>query len=167
MQSEYCLPPNPPLIQSPALQRGSGAGLLTFTTDLPISASPLGPSLVELLQAGPDTSSPGRTLNTVVLTSAPEAIQKFTLELPMPPWSPSPQPFPLPPILMKSGGGVIVPPPPNRNPPVYRGPVFARSDPDSQGQWMFFVLVPYTVTDVNTYTVRLTDPLGRQSSTTF
>jgi hypothetical protein len=29
------------------------------------------------------------------------------------------------------------------------------------------VLVPCAASDVNTYTVRLTDPLGRQSGTSF
>ena len=47
------------------------------------------------------------------------------------------------------------------------GPELARSAPDAQGTFTLFVLVPYAVADQNTYTVRLTDPLGRQSVYSF
>jgi hypothetical protein len=167
VQSEYCLPPNPPLIQAPNLQQGTGAGLLTLTTDLPIPPSPLGPSLVELLQAGPDAVNPGRTLLTVVLTTAPDAIPVGTLALPSPPWSP-PSPHPAPHPLPNPGGGQVHVPPPWKPPqPTYRGPALVRSNPDTQGRWTLSVLVPYALSDVGAYTVRLTDPLGRQSSSTF
>ena len=53
VQSAYNLPPYPPLINPdpPVIAQGSGAALLSFTTDLPIPASPLAASLVELLKA--------------------------------------------------------------------------------------------------------------------
>jgi hypothetical protein len=155
VQSAYNLPPDPPLISPdpPVLARGSGAALLTFTADLPIPASPLGPSLVELLKAAPDPANPGRTIYNSIEAKAPDAITIGTLVLPVPPWTP---PHP------------IHPPghPPPYHPP-FLGPALARSVPDAQGQFTLSVLVPYAVSDKNTFTVRLTDPLGRQNSFTF
>ena len=142
VQSGYCLPPNPPLIESLSFQTAFGAALAQYTIDLPIPPSPLAPSLVELLEAGPDPAHPGRVLQSVVLTSAPDKLEVSSLALPH---FALPKPFP----------------------PPYRGPAFARSNPDAQGQWTLYALVPYASSQINTYSVRLTDPLGRQSSATF
>ena len=43
----------------------------------------------------------------------------------------------------------------------------ARSVPDANGRWTLFILLPYTAAQKNTFTVRLTDPLGRQSAQLF
>ena len=61
VQSAYNLPPNPPLISPdpPVVTQGLGAVLVTFTADLPIPASPLGASLVELLKAAPRSVESG------------------------------------------------------------------------------------------------------------
>jgi len=170
VQSGYCLPPNPPLIQALTLSEGDAAALLVFTTDLPIPPSPLGMSEVALLKAKPDPANNGRILQSVVLASAPDAITQGTLHLPKP-WVLPPPPFPPhPPHPPKPVMALLpkpFPPPRPFPPPAFRGPAFARSAPDAQGQWTLYVLVPYTAADLNTFTVRLTDPLGRQSSTTF
>ncbi len=155
VQSAYNLPPNPPLISPdpPAVTQGSGAALVNFTADLPIPASPLGASLVELLKAAPDPANPGRTIYNSIVSNAPDAITVGTLVLPVPPWTP---PHP-----MHPPGH-----PPPYHPP-FLGPALARSAPNAQGQFTLSVLVPYAASDKNTYTVRLTDPLGRQNSFTF
>jgi hypothetical protein len=172
VQSAYCRPPNPPLILAVPFTQGYGAALMVLTIDLPIPASPLGPSAVDLLKAAADPVHPGRTLQNVVLSSAPDAIGKGSLALPTPWWlGPSAEPqnlSPGPHPAAKQGGALqAVSPNPKFFPPPLLGPALARSDPDAQGQWTLYVLVPYAAGDANTYTVRLTDPLGRQSSTTF
>jgi hypothetical protein len=179
VQPGYCLPPNPPLIQGLSVTMGYGAALVVFTSDLPIPASPLGLALVELLKAVPDPVNTGRILQTVVLSSAPDAIAVATLTLPRPWWldpllsaaPPAKSLLPVLPVGPKPPIKPVVPEPifpkPHPFPPPYRGPAFARSAPDAQQQWQLYVLLPYASTDANTFTVRLTDPLGRQSSTTF
>jgi hypothetical protein len=137
----------------PVLTQGSGAALVTFTADLPIPASPLGPSLVELLKAAPDPSNPGRTIFNSIQAQAPDAVTIGTLALPLPPWMP---PHPIHP-----------PGHPLPYHPPFLGPALTRSAPDAQGQFTLSVLVPYAASDKNTYTVRLTDPLGRKNSFTF
>jgi hypothetical protein len=167
VQSAYCLPPSPPLLKVVSFTTEYGAALMVLTADLPIPPSPLAPALVELLKAEADPEHPGRTLQTVLLTSAPDAIKQGTLALPLPWWRhPLVQEkqvlLPRPPLPPKP-----VFPPPRPLPPPYRGPAFSRSAPDAQQQWTLYVLVPYAAGDTDTFTVRLTDPLGRQSSTTF
>jgi hypothetical protein len=151
VQLGYCLPPNPPLLQINSPTEGSGAALLLASVDLPIPASPLAPALVELLHAEADPANPGRTVQQTVLSMAPDAITEGTLSLPrrlhLPPRRPGAPPW--------------MPPAP------FVGPAFARSTSDGTGTWTLYVLVPYTAADVNTYTVRLTDPLNRQSIGTF
>jgi hypothetical protein len=173
VQAGYCVPPNAPLIQALSLQTGDGAALLVFTADLPIPPSPLGPALVELVKAAPDTANPGRTVLKVLLSAVPDAIRQGALSLPQPWWlSPTAktaQSLVADPVTLPQSGGSSKPIAVNRifPPPPYRGPAFARSVPDAQQQWTLYVLVPYAAGDTNTYSVRLTDPLGRQSSTTF
>ena len=149
VQSAYCLPPDPPAIVPEPLAQANGAALLVASLNLPIPASPLGPALVELLRAEPDPANPGRTIQTTVLSSAPEAITEGTLRLPL-----------------------LLPSPPVRPPfpphPVNRGPALARSTPaTADGSWTLYVLVPYDGTDAGTYSVRVTDPLQRRTTTTF
>jgi hypothetical protein len=154
VQSAYNEPPDAPLIGNPALTQGSGAALVTFTSDLPIPASPLGASLVELLQSSPDPNHAGRFVYKSIKSEAPDAVTQGTLALPTPWWTPGPgHPIPIPP------GHPYHPP--------NLGPALARSAPDTQGTFTLYVLVPYAAADQNTYTVRLTDPLGRQSSYSF
>lgn len=177
VQSAYCLPPDPPLLTAEPLAQGYGAALLVSTADLPIPASPLAPSLVELLQAGPDPQNPGRTVQQTVLSAAPDAITEGTLALPRPIWWPPVPSLLGPPHVRPAEAGPraagepapgIVPAPPLRPPPPpFLGPALARSAPGATGTWTLYVLVPYGAADVNTYTVRLTDPLGRQSAVTF
>jgi hypothetical protein len=156
LQSAYCLPPNPPLLTTEPLTQGSGAALLVATLDLPIPPSPQGPSLVELLHSEPDPQNPGRTVQTVLLSATPDAITVGTLSLPHV-WHWPPLPLP---------GGLH--PPPHWPPPPFVGPALARSDPATPGAtFTLYVLVPYSAADVNTYTVRLTDPLQRQSTASF
>ena len=146
LQSEYCLPPNAPLIDSLSQTSGWGSALVEFITDLPIPASPLGAAKVDLLQTVSDPTNPGRMMQKLLLASAPDAIAVGALALPKPWWLHHP-----------------FPPPPH--PPLNHGPSFARSTPDASGQWRIYVLVPYASADVNTYTIRLTDPLSRISGT--
>jgi hypothetical protein len=153
VQSAYNEPPNPPLIGNPTLAQGSGAALITFTSDLPIPASPLGPSLVELLQSSPDPNNAGRFVYNTIDSYASDAVTEGTLALPTPWWSPGP--------------GHPLPHPGHSYQPPNLGPELARSAPDAQGTFTLFVLVPYAVADQNTYRVRLTDPLGRQSVYSF
>jgi hypothetical protein len=176
VQSGYCLPPNPPLIQGLSVTMAYGAALVVFAADLPIPPSPLGPALVELLKAVPDPANPGRMLESVVLTSAPDAITIGTLALPHPWWLDPPLvPLapekkilsPALPLLPKPVLPKPIFPKPHPFPPPFRGPAFARSVTDAVQQWQLYVLLPYSSSDANSFTVRLTDPLGRQSSTTF
>ncbi len=141
-QTGYRTPPDPPALVAEPLAQGNGAALLVASLDLPIPASPLGPSLVELLRAEPDPANPGRTVQSVVRSSEPEAIPHRVLHLP-------PHVFG----------------PPH---PVNRGPAIARSAPAADdAAWLLYVLVPYSAADVGTYSVRVTDPLKRQTTTTF
>jgi hypothetical protein len=166
VQSAYCQPLAPPALVPQPLAQGNGAGLLVASLDLPIPASPLGPALVELLRAEPDPTNPGRTVQTTVLSSAPEAITAGTLHLP--PLIPVGFPgSPRPP------GGPKLPGPglpgfPGLPRPAFRGPALARSTPAvADGSWTLYVLVPYAAADAGTYSVRVTDPLGRRTTTTF
>jgi hypothetical protein len=43
----------------------------------------------------------------------------------------------------------------------------ARSQPDANGRWTLSVLIPYSPSEKNSFILRLTDPLARQSTTTF
>ncbi len=144
-QSAYCLPSDPPALGTESLTLGSGEALLVANVDLPIPASPFGPSLVELLHAEPDPHHPGRTVQRTVLSSTPGTLAERVLHLPshflLPPWL-----HPQPPLL---------------------GPALARSAPGPNGSWILYVLVPYGASDPNSYTVRVTDPLKRQSTMTF
>ncbi len=154
-QAGYNTPPDPPALAAEPLAQGNGAALLTASLDLPIPASPLGPSLVELLRAEPDPANPGRTVQSVVRSAAPEAIPQGVLHLPPHVLGPPVHPplHPLPPL------------PPH---PVNRGPALARSAPAAaDAAWTLYVLVPYSTADVGTYSVRVTDPLKRQTTTTF
>jgi hypothetical protein len=154
VQSAYNQPPSPPLLANASLTQGSGAALLTLTSDLPIPASPLGGALVELLQSSPDPNYPGRFLLVPLDSKAPDAITEGTLALPTPWWTPTPG-HPLP----GHPGHPYRPP--------SSGPSLGRSAPTAKGTFTLYVLVPYSAADQNTYTVRLTDPLGRQSSYSF
>ncbi|HEX5191934.1 MAG TPA: hypothetical protein VFW09_03965 [Solirubrobacteraceae bacterium] len=165
VQSAYLPPPDPPMLVPQPLAQGNGAALLVASLNLPIPASALGPSLVELLRAEPDPDNPGRTVQTVVLSSAPDAIAEGTLSLP----PHAPPPFPRPPV-PPPPGRLPLPPqrPPIPVPPVNRGPALARSTPaTADASWILYVLVPYASADVGTYSVRATDPLQRRTTTTF
>jgi hypothetical protein len=169
VQSAYCLPPDPPALVADPVIQGNGAALLVASLSLPIPASPLGASLVELLHFGPDPANPDRMVQTTVLSSAPEAIAEGTLRLPLPPPPPPPPPprFPHPPAQFVHPPQ-LPHPPRFPHPPVDLGPALARSAPTtSDGSWTLYVLVPYASTDVETYTVRVTDPLKRRTVTTF
>ena len=149
VQSAYNTPPPPPAVVPFTLTQGQGAALVKLTSNLPIPPSPLGPALVELLKSAPDPAHPGQTIHTTILAKAPDAITKGTLALPTPWWTP-PHPGPHPPY----------------HPP-FKGPALARSAPDSHEKFTLYILVPYASSDQNTYTVRLTDPLGRPCSFSF
>jgi hypothetical protein len=120
-----------------------------LTTDLPIPPSPLGPSLVELLRADPDPANPGRLVQTTLLSMAPDSIAQTSLSLPPPHWVLPPGPH----------GHIILPHPVQ--------PALARTAPTAAGQWSVSALVPAGAGEVGTYSLRLTDPLGRQNSTVF
>ncbi len=142
-------PPNPPLITPPVVTVGGGAELIVLKTDLPIPPSPLGPSLVELLRADPDPANPGRLVQSTLLSMAPDAIAQTSLSLPPPHGA-------LPPRLH---GPIVLPHPVQ--------PALARTAPTAAGQWILSALVPSGAGEVGNYSLRLTDPLGRQNSTVF
>jgi hypothetical protein len=146
LQTGVLTPPNPPLIESPVITQGGGAELIAFTADLPIPVSPLGPSLVELLRADPDPANPGRMVQTTLISIAPDTIAVTTLALPSPPW-------------LQSHGHIVF------HPSV--GPALARTAPNAAGQWVLSALVPIGSGQGGSYSLRLTDPLGRQNSTVF
>jgi hypothetical protein len=148
VQQGYNLPPNAPMISpaSPVVKTGEGAELISLTTDLPIPASPLGPSLVELLRATPDPQNAGRMIQTTLFSVAPDSIAESTLALPPPPW--------------------LTPLGPRGRPRAVR-PALARTAPDASGRWSLSALVPAAADQVGTYSLRLTDPLGRRNSTVF
>lgn len=135
-QSQYVLPPDPPLLASFVLGGTLQVALITLLTDLPVTPSPLGPALAEVTQLVPDPARPGRLLAQSVLSSAPDQIPVGTIA---PPPGPVPQP-----------AGRM-----------------ARSAPDANGLWTLYILLPYTAAQKNTFAVRLTDPLARQSSRSF
>jgi hypothetical protein len=135
-QSQYVLPPDPPLLAAFTLGGTAQVALITLLTDLPVTPSPLGPALAEVTQLIPDPASPGRLLAQNVLSFAPDQI----------------------PV------GVIAPPPAPAPQPAGR---MARSAPDANGRWTLYILLPYTAAQKNTFAVRLTDPLSRQSSRSF
>lgn len=173
VQSAYCLPPDPPALAPEPVSQGNGAALLLATLNLPIPASPLGASLVELLHGGPDPANPNRTVQTTVLSSTPEAITTGSLHVPLVPPPPLPPPPPrLPPHPVPPLPPHSLPPQPPHPPmppkPVNRGPALARTTPaTADASWTLYVLVPYSNADVGTYTVRVTDPLQRRATTTF
>lgn len=142
-QSEYALPPNPPMLAAFTVSGTPQFALVILLTDLPITPSPLGPALVEVLHMVPDPGKPGRLLAQTILSSAPDQIPIGTIA--PPPITPPPRP-PFPPL------------PPRR---------LARSAPDASGRWTLHILVPHTAAQKNTFAVRLTDPLARQSSRSF
>jgi hypothetical protein len=148
-QLEYTLPPQPPLIAAFTMGGTPQFALVNLLTDLPITSSPLGPALVEVLLMVPDPAKPGRLLAQSVLSASPDQIPIGTIV--PPPFRPPPHP-PFPPL---------PPVPPN---PVKR---MARSAPDTNGRWTLHILLPYTAAQKNTFAVQLTDPLARQSSRSF
>jgi hypothetical protein len=138
-QSQPSPPPDPPLLASFVLSGGLQFALITLLTDLPITPSPLGPALAEVVQMVPDPANLGHLHAVDIVSSTPDQIDV----------------------------GVIVPPPvapPQPPTPVGR---LARSEPDASGRWTLYALFPYTKAQENTFAVRLTDPLGRQSSRSF
>jgi hypothetical protein len=148
VQSANIYPSGQPLNSAFTLATNVNAALVTLMTDLPAAKkSPAGPALVEVLQLIADPAHPGRMMNKVILTKAPEQITVGTLKLPLPPPPPPPPRRPLPP-----------------HPPA---PALARSAPDNNGHWKLFVLIPYKAADKGSFMVRLTDPLSRSSNNSF
>jgi YVTN family beta-propeller protein len=142
MQPGYELPANPPMQASFSLSVSTvwNAALVTIQTDLPAAApSPVGPALVEVL-CTPPAVPPAPLVTNTVLSSAPDAIPVGTLSFPPPPVGSGP--FSLPPSMQ-------------------------RSAPDVNGNWVLYILVPYTSADKNLYQIRLTDPLARRSTMSF
>ena len=144
-QAEFALPPDPPLLASFVLGGGHQTALVTLLTDLPVTPSPLGPALAEVVQFVPDPANPGHLQAVDIVSSTPDQIEVGVI---VPPPLPPPQP-PLPP-----------------QPPTPVGRM-ARSQPDAAGRWTLYALFPYTQAQKGTFAVRLTDPIGRQSSRSF
>jgi hypothetical protein len=151
-QSALLPPAGPPLQEVFTLATNVNAALVTLTTNLPAAAkSPVGPALVEVLEFVPDPAKPGRLQAKTILSQAPDTIPVGTLKLPVAPKPPiHPLPFPSRPV-----------------PPSVPVPSLRRSAPDAAGRWKLFVLLPYATTQKNTFLVRLTDPLARESNTSF
>ena len=136
-QSQYSLPPNPPLLATFSQQNTAQFALIKLLTDLPVTPSPLGPSLVEVAHSIPDPANSGRLSTQSVLSSAPDQIPLGIIPLPNV-WTPPHTPARM-----------------------------TRSAPDANGHWTLYVLLPFTPAQKNTFTVRLTDPLGRQAAYSF
>jgi hypothetical protein len=81
-QSAYSLPANPPQIVLAGSQNFPFARQLAFTMNLPLTPSPVGPALVEVLQTGPDPNNPGRIIAKPVVSLAPNAIAAGTFGVP-------------------------------------------------------------------------------------
>jgi hypothetical protein len=145
-QSQYALPPDPPLLAAFVMSATPQFALINLLTDLPITPSPLGAALVEVLHMTPDPAHPGHLLAQRVFSSAPDHIPIGVIA--PPPFHP-PVPFPHPPL----------PPQPTKR--------MTRSAPDASGRWTLHILLPYTAAQASTFAVRLTDPLARQSSHSF
>lgn len=173
VQSAFTTPSGPPLIQAPLLKTNINGALVTLTTDLPAAGvSPIGPALVEVLQMIPDPVNPGKMTTKTILSSAPNAIAVGTLALPivifphplaadkvvlqpkLPPQKiPIPTPIPIP-----------IPLPHKPLPPT---PALRRSAPDSAEHFKLYVLIPWSAAQKDTFLIRLTDPLARQSVYSF
>jgi hypothetical protein len=154
VQQGYCTPPNPPLLvgptpaPTPTITNGGGDRLIVLQTDLPIPESPLGPSLVELLKAGPDPANAGGTAFTSLMSAEPTAMAVGALALPAH-------------VLVLPGHPHPPPPPPLPT------PALGRTAPDANGHWTLYARVAGAADPAGTYMVRLTDPLGRQTSASF
>jgi len=181
VQSAFTTPSDPPLIQAPVLKTNINGALVTLTTDLPAAGvSPIGPALVEVLQLIPDPVNPGKMTTKTILSSAPNAITVGTLALPivifplaettakisqtpdkvvlepkLPPKIPLPVPKPIP---------IPIPIPHKPLPPT---PALRRSAPDSAEHFKLYVLIPWSAAQKDTFLIRLTDPLARQSVYSF
>jgi hypothetical protein len=203
-QSQYSLPPNLPLLAVLVLSGTPQFALITLLTDLPITPSPLGPALVEVLHIIHDTANPGHLLTQGVLSSAPNQIPIGVIALPpivppvhrpsppvhpplpvLEPIHPPEEPVQPPAVQQPVPPSVVYPPaplvlqvlqpvPPPVIPPIPLPPPLpqpttrmARSAPDANGRWTLYILLPYTAAQKNTFSVRLTDPLARQSSHSF
>jgi hypothetical protein len=77
-QSAYALPPNAPQVVLQASQNFPFGKQLTFAMDLPLTPSPVGPALVEVLCNGPDPNNPNRTISNPVVSLAPLTITAGT-----------------------------------------------------------------------------------------
>jgi hypothetical protein len=159
VQSAFTTPSGPPLIQSPILKTNINGALVTLTTDLPAAGvSPIGPALVEVLHLIPDPANPGKMTTKTILSAAPNAILVGTLALPVvtfpPPHFPPHLPPPHPPLPLPHK-----PPPPT--------PALRRSAPDSSEHFKLYVLIPWSAAQKDTFLIRLTDPLARQSVYSF
>ncbi len=190
-QSQYSPPANPPLIALFTHGGNLQFALISLLTDLPVTPSPLGPSLVEVVHMIPDPGNPAHLQAKIVLSSAPDQIPIGGIVLPPvtpPPHPPIPPVHPLPPVLQPTHPPAGPVQPPVVQPPLPIAPVptptpqpapplplpppppttrMARSAPDANGRWTLLILLPYTVAQKNQFTVRLTDPLGRQSNQSF
>lgn len=172
-QSQYSLPPNPPLLAAFTHGGNLQFALITLLTDLPVTPSPLGPSLVEVLHMIPDPANPGHLLAQTVLSAAPNQIPIGVITPPpiVPPIHPPVPPIhpPLPPTIHPPIPPRVVHPPlpPPPLPPPQPTTRMARSAPDANGRWTLYILLPYTAAQKKTFAVRLTDPLSRQSSHSF
>jgi hypothetical protein len=159
VQQGYALPSGLPMLASFVLHTNVNAALVTLTTDLPAAAaSPVGPAMVDVLQVIADAAHPGRTTTKTIVSSAPELIKVGTLSLPV-------APPPKPPIIIKT---LPFPrPTPRPLPPPVPAPTLRRSAPDASGHWTLYVLIPYTAAYKDSFMVRLSDPLSRQSNLSF
>jgi len=181
-QSALVLPSGPPMLASFTFTTRFGGALVTLVTDLPAAAaSPVGPALVEVIQLVNDSSKPKPQVK-VILSSAPEQIAVGTLALPVfPPPHPIPQPplphpvatptpipHPIPEPLLQP---IPEPIPPIHPPPPPPFPIFVpamrRSTPDTTGKWALYILLSYQPAEANTFMIRLTDPLSRQTVHSF
>lgn len=139
VQVGYVLPPSPPLIASfqVAAPLPGSVALITLITDLP--SDPASPIGGALVELlRLDRGSPPAAITLQqILSSAPENI----------------------PV------GIISPPP--LLAPLTIAPRIERSAPDANGYWTIYMLIPYSAAEAGTFVLRLTDPLARQSTTSF
>ena len=62
---------------------------------------------------------------------------------------------------------LILPGHPHPPPPPLPTPALGRTAPDANGHWTLYARVSGSADPAGTFRVRLTDPLGRQTSATF
>ncbi len=125
-------------------------------TNLKLEAAQVTPSVQPSLVQNPPK------LTTAAIDTTIHPMTPVVTANPIKPVSPT-QPVspvvPVIPIPIPTPGPTYPPPPPT--------PTLRRSDPDINGRWTLYILIPYTSAQQNTFMVRLTDPLGRPTVKSF